>query len=167
MGKLPPLAVYAILVTGQVTSAVIGTSAGKMTALLSGYQLVLALVANTVVGVVNIVSNILAATETDQALFIPLQTISILVTNCITVDASASNLLHPELMLGEENEEYAAQWSSDWRTVDRRSSGKGGSWDEPAEPQDFDAHPLKFKFPCTTRGRPKSPRLQSIPSNNV
>tara|TARA_B110001452_G_C15202597_1_gene417273 strand:+ start:368 stop:1510 length:1143 start_codon:yes stop_codon:yes gene_type:complete len=83
-GKLPPLAVYAVLVTGQVTSAVIGTSAGKMTALLSGYQLVLALVANTVVGVVNIVSNILAATETDQALFIPLQTISILVINCIT-----------------------------------------------------------------------------------
>ena len=33
-------------------------------------------------------------------------------------------------MLGEENEEYAAAWSSDWRTKAPGSSGKGGAWDK-------------------------------------
>ena len=53
---LPPVGVYAVLLTGQVTSAVVGTSAGKTFALLSGVPLALAFVVNTIVGAVNLLS---------------------------------------------------------------------------------------------------------------
>ena len=52
-GTLSTFTVYAILLTGQVTSAVVGTSAGKTFALLEGTALAMAFVLNTIVGAVN------------------------------------------------------------------------------------------------------------------
>ena len=83
-GTLSTFTVYAILLTGQVTSAVVGTSAGKTFALLEGTALAMAFVLNTIVGAVNLFSNMVAATACDQAIFIPLQTFATLVVNCVT-----------------------------------------------------------------------------------
>ena len=47
----------------------------------------------------------------------------------LAVTPATASLIHKDLMLGEENEEYAAAWSSDWRTKAPGSSGKGGAWD--------------------------------------
>lgn len=79
-----PRANYAILLTAQVTTAVLGTSVGKTFALVSGWNLFLAIVLNGVIGVVNLLSMQLAATKTDQGLFVPLQSITTLVVNMIT-----------------------------------------------------------------------------------
>jgi hypothetical protein len=52
----------------------------------------------------------------------------------LTVQPSSARLIHKDLMLGEENEEYAAAWSSDWKTKAPGSSGKGGAWDAAGAP---------------------------------
>eukprot|EP00966_Prymnesium_polylepis_P280869 6489747-Prymnesium_polylepis.1 len=62
---LSPRANYTILLTAQVTSAILGTSTGKTFFLLSGWQLGVAVVLNGLLGVVNLVSMQIAATKTD------------------------------------------------------------------------------------------------------
>lgn len=44
-------------------------------------------------------------------------------------------LLSGDRILGEENEEYSSDWSSDWRTWLPGERGRGGAWNSSAPPQ--------------------------------
>lgn len=73
-----------MLVTAQVTSAVIGTSTGKVFASATGGLLAAALGLTVVTAAVNVVSLMLAAVHVNQGIFVPLQTCATLATNMVT-----------------------------------------------------------------------------------
>ena len=76
--------VKGLLVTAQVTSAVIGTSVGKIFAVANGAILGVCIGLSVVTAVVNVGSLMMAASNVNQGIFVPLQTCATLGTNMVT-----------------------------------------------------------------------------------
>ena len=79
-----PKLLLAVLVTAQVTSAVIGTSVGKIFAVAQGTLLAVCIGLSVVTAVVNVVSLMMAASSVNQGIFVPLQTCATLGVNMLT-----------------------------------------------------------------------------------
>jgi hypothetical protein len=79
-----PASAMVILVTAQVTAAVIGTSAAKMLPLVGGLLLSVTIGVALFFALINVISLIIAAKAVDQAVFVPLQICGTLVTNMVT-----------------------------------------------------------------------------------
>lgn len=79
-----PTLMLAVLVTAQVTSAVIGTSVGKIFADAEGSMVGICLGLFVVTAVVNVGSLMMAASSVNQGIFVPLQTCATLGVNMVT-----------------------------------------------------------------------------------
>lgn len=79
-----PRLMLAVLVTAQVTSAVIGTSVGKIFAVAKGGMVGVCLGLFVVTAVVNVGSLMMAASSVNQGIFVPLQTCATLGVNMVT-----------------------------------------------------------------------------------
>jgi len=82
--KKRPTVMLLVLVTAQVTSAVIGTSVGKVFAVAEGWMIGLCLGLFVVTAVVNVGSLMMAAASVNQGIFVPLQTCATLAVNMLT-----------------------------------------------------------------------------------
>ena len=82
--KPRPKLMLLVLVTAQVTSAVIGTSVGKVFAVAEGSIVGVCLGITVLTAVVNVGSLMMAAASCNQGIFVPLQTCATLGVNMVT-----------------------------------------------------------------------------------